>query len=134
MDYLLHVLERTKEYAALKTNEEITPYYADDYIFRGSIIGPITNQHVIDTQSCFNVAEAYPELNRGGFGFQIDHNNPYRCFFFERWTGTHTGVIKLGPLITIPATNRRIETPLHITSITWIPEIKYPYLQLRQRC
>jgi len=121
------VLERTMEYASLKTNEAMAGYYADDYIFRGSIIGPITNQDVIDTQSGFNVADAYPDLDRGLFGFQVDPNNPYRCFFFERWTGTHTGVIKLGPLITIPATNRRIETPLHITSITWNPEGKIAY-------
>ena len=77
------VLERTMEYASLKTNEEMAGYYADDYIFRGSIIGPITNQDVIDTQSGFNVAEAYPDQDRGVFGFTLDPNNPYRCFFFE---------------------------------------------------
>ena len=134
MDYLkfdskptFDVLERTMEYAAMKTNEEMASYYAEDYVFRGSIIGPITNQDVIDTQSGFNVAGAYPNLDRGVFGFTVDPNNPYRCFFFERWTGTHTGTITLGSLIKIPASNKRIETPLHITSITWNPEGRIVY-------
>merc|ERR1711879_598618 len=52
--------------------------------------------------------------------------NPYRCFFFERWTGTHTGEINLGPM-TIPPTGNRIETPIHVTSITWNPQGKIVY-------
>eukprot|EP00962_Isochrysis_galbana_P033576 scaffold11266_cov162-Isochrysis_galbana.AAC.3 len=135
MDYLkfgdaeptFDVLERTMEYAAVKTSEEAVPYYAADYIFRGSIIGPITNQDVIDTQAGFDITGAYPDLDRGVFGFTIDPNNPFRCFFFERWTGTHTGTISIGPLIKLPATRKRVETPLHITSITWNPDGKIVY-------
>ena len=85
------VLERTREYVATKTYDEAAPYYAEDYIFRGSIIGPITAQDVQETQEGFDIVGAYPDLERGIFGMSIDPNKPYRCFFFERWTGTHSG-------------------------------------------
>ena len=135
MDYLkfgdttppFDVLAKTMEYASLKTNEEMIPYYADDYIFRGSIIGPITNDDVKNTQDGFDVVGAYPDLDRGIFGVTVDPNNPYRCFFFERWTGTNKGSLNLGPWIKIPATNARVETPIHITSIVWNPEGKIVY-------
>ena len=78
------VLERTREYVATKTYDEAAPYYAEDYIFRGSIIGPITAQDVQETQEGFDIVGAYPDLERGIFGMSIDPNNPYRCFFFER--------------------------------------------------
>ena len=121
------VLERTREYVATKTYDEAAPYYAEDYIFRGSIIGPITAQDVQETQEGFDIVGAYPDLERGIFGMSIDPNKPYRCFFFERWTGTHSGTINLGSFIKIPASSRRIETPLHVTYLTWNPEGKIVY-------
>ena len=72
--------------------------YADDYVFRGSIIGPISGEEVRDTQEGFSIPLAYPDLARGIFGFTIDPENPYRCLFFERWTATNTGAATLGPL------------------------------------
>jgi len=134
MDYLkfsestptFDVLQKTMEYVSVKSPKERASYCADDYIFRGSIIGPITLQNVIEYQAGSNVAGAYPDLDRGVFGLTVDPNNPYRCLFFERWTGTHTGAINLGPF-KMPATEKRIETPLHITSITWNPEGKIAY-------
>ena len=120
------VLAKTKEYAAASTNEEAIAYYADDYVFRGSIIGPISGQEVADTQKGFKVDTAYPDLDRGIFGFTIDPQNPYRCLFFERWTATNTGEAKIGPR-TLPPTGNRVETPLHVSSITWNPEGKIIY-------
>jgi hypothetical protein len=77
----------------------------------------------------FNIPGAYPDLDRGIFGFTLDPDNPYRCFFFERWTATNTGEIKLGPL-TLPPTGRKVEIPLHVTSITWNPEGKIIYTSI----
>ena len=53
--------------------------------------------------------------------------NPFRCFFFERWTGTMTGSIKIGSLLTLPPTQRRVETPIHVTSVVWNPQGKVVY-------
>ena len=108
------------------TDEEAIAYYADDYVFRGSIIGPISGQEVADTQKGFKIDTAYPDLDRGIFGFTIDPQTPYRCLFFERWTATNTGEAKIGPR-TLPPTGNRVETPLHVSSITWNPEGKINY-------
>lgn len=123
------VLERTQEYvAATAANQEAaSDYHASDYVFRGSIVGPITNRDVVETQKGFNLLGAYPDIDRGIFGYQIDPQNPYRVFFFERWTGTMTGAIKIGSLISLPPTGKRVECPIHITSIVWNPEGKIAY-------
>ena len=118
------VLEKTMEYAAMK---ELPPsLYADDYVFRGPIIGPITNKDVQDTQKGFNIQNAYPDLDRGCFGFTIDPQNPYRCIFFERWTGTHSAELDAG-LFKLPATGNKVELPIHTTSVVWNPEGKIIY-------
>merc|ERR1712129_104518 len=53
MDFLTYdgnptfnVIEKTKEYSSLMDYEEIEKYYDDEYVFRGSIIGPITAKDV----------------------------------------------------------------------------------------
>ena len=38
-----------------------------------------------------------------------------------------TGSIKLGSLVTLPPTQKRIELPIHVTSVVWNPEGKVVY-------
>ena len=124
------VLERTKEYVeATASSQQSTAsdYHANDYIFRGNIVGPITNKDVVETQKGFNLLGAYPDIDRGIFGYTVDPQNPFRVFFFERWTGTMTGSIKIGSLISMPATNKRVECPIHMTSLVWNPDGKIAY-------
>lgn len=121
------VLAKTKEYAASATQDAAAEYYASDYVFRGSVIGPITNKDVRATQEGFNVQAAYPDLDRGVFGFTMDPQNPFRCFFFERWTGTNNGAPLSILGMTFGPTGDRVETPLHITSVTWNPQGKIVY-------
>lgn len=97
--------------ATAKAGGLATDWHADDYVFRGSIVGPITGTDVAETQKGFNLLGAYPDIDRGVYGFTLDPQNPYRVFWFERWTGTMTGAIKIGSLITLPPTQRKIETP-----------------------
>ena len=58
------VLEKTKEYiAASEANGGLaTNYHASDYVFRGSIVGPITGTDVAETQADFNLLGAYRML------------------------------------------------------------------------
>ena len=123
------VVVRTKEYvAASEANGGLaTSYHARDYMFRGSVVGPITGVDVAETHADFNLLGAYPDIDRGIFGYTIDPQNPYRCLFFERWTGTCTGSIKIGSLLTLPPTGNRIETPIHVSSVTWNPEGQVVY-------
>lgn len=120
------VLERTKEYVAAASAGKGLEYLSEDYVFRGPVVGPSTVKDVRETQKGFRMQEAYPDLDRGIFGYTIDPENPYRCIFFERWTGTQKGDVKLGPL-TMPATGKKMETPLHASSLTWNPEGKVIY-------
>lgn len=123
------VLEKAQEYIAATEQGGglATDWHADDYVFRGSVVGPITGREVAETQKGFNLLGAYPDIDRGIFGLTRDPQNPYRCFFFERWTGTMTGEIKIGSLISLPPTKKRVETPIHITSVTFNPEGKVVY-------
>ena len=44
----------------------------------------------------------------------------------ERWEGTNTGEVKIGPS-TNPPTNQQVQLPTHIMSINWTPEEKIIY-------
>jgi hypothetical protein len=123
------VIEKTEEYiaATAASNQVGLEYHASDYVFRGSVVGPINGRDVAETQKGFNLLGAYPDIDRGIFGFSIDPQNPYRCLFMERWTGTNTGEIKIGQFITIPPSGKKVETPIHVSSIVWNPEGKIIY-------
>ena len=87
----------TKEFSKSMTYEDAEAYYDQDYVFRGSIIGPITAEDVRETQKRFNVMGAYPDLKMEQFGFTVDPQNPYRCYYFERWVGTNTESLQFPP-------------------------------------
>lgn len=120
------VLQRTIEFAQSRTYEEAAEYYDKDYVFRGPIIGPITGEEVKRTQQGFRIQDAYPDLETRPFGFCIDPDNPYRCYFMERWEGTNTGQVKIGP-IELEPTNEYVQLPTHMMSINWTPEGKVIY-------
>ena len=56
------VLQKTIDYAQIKTYEEAAAFYDKDYIFRGPIIGPITSNEVKRTQQGFRIQDAYPDI------------------------------------------------------------------------
>jgi hypothetical protein len=84
-----------------------------------------TNKPRANTQG-FKITSAYPDLQTRPFGFTIDPDNPYRCYFFERWEGTNTESVQIGPA-TLPPTNAGVKLPTHIMSIHWTPEGKIKY-------
>lgn len=43
------VVEMTKEYSSKMSHDEREKYYDDEYLFRGSIIGPITSKDIRET-------------------------------------------------------------------------------------
>jgi len=133
MDFLMYdsqpnfdVVEMTKEYSSKMSQDEREKYYDDEYLFRGSIIGPITSKDIRETQKGFNILDAYPDIQIEKFGYTIDPENPYRCYWFERWKGTNTGPLNIGPLKLSP-TNKVAKTPTHIMAVNWTPEGKIIY-------
>jgi len=121
------VLAKTKEYSKCSTYDELEPYYDHKrYVFRGSIIGPITSKDIRETQKKFNILDAYPDLNIDTFGYTIDPENPFKCYWFERWRGTNQAAIQIGP-ISLPKTDAYADIPTHIMSVNWTPEEKIIY-------
>ncbi len=145
MDYLkfdksiptFDVIQKTIEYTSTSgyksfSLKDIPPnYYSSDYIFRGPIVGPINRKDLVQTNTFFNLKQAYPDLDRQTFGYCIDPENPYRVMFFERWKGTHSGTLPgLGPLPPLEATNKVSISPVMPFSIVWDPEGKIIYESL----
>ncbi|KAL7501810.1 hypothetical protein ACHAWX_000368 [Stephanocyclus meneghinianus] len=120
------VLSKTIAFATSKTYEERNEFLSSDYVFRGPIIGPITFNDVKNTQQGFNIMDAFPNLETRPFGFTVDPDNPYRCYWFERWEGTNTDSVKIGKLV-LPPTNSDVKLPTHIMSVHWTPEGKIKY-------
>lgn len=120
------VMAKTIAFAECTEYSQIDKFLADDYVFRGPIIGPITAEDVRKTQQGFKIQEAYPNLQTRPFGFTIDPDNPYRCYYFERWEGTNTQPVKIGPAELKP-TNANVQLPTHIMSLHWTPEGKVRY-------
>ena len=120
MDYLkfggstpsFDVLAKTREYTstpgyrAFRLRDIPTDYYADDYVFRGPIVGPFNRDDLVSTNLAFGLDSAFPDLERSAFGFTVDPENPYRVLFFERWKGTNSGPIAISQasLPTTPCT------------------------------
>lgn len=130
------VLERVKQYTSEPGYKSFvlrdipSDYYADDYVFRGPIVGPINRKELVQTNTVFGIDKAFPDLDRQTFGFTIDPENPYRVLFFERWKATHTGNLAIDGLPLGPATGNKSISPVMPFSITFNPSGKIIYESL----
>ena len=96
---------------------------------RGPVIGPVTRKDLRDNGPGIALQKAYPKLQIDTFGYTIDPQNPYRCLYFQRWTGVHENDLDMYGDI-YPATNKRAETPLAVFSVVWNPEGQIVYEQV----
>jgi hypothetical protein len=122
------VIEKTKEYLSyIESNTTPDPsVYHKDYVLRGPVIGPINLKDVYEVQAGLDLITAFPDLRIESFGHTIDPENPYRCLYFQRWSATHTGILKAGDQI-LPPTYNKIELPVSVFSVVWTPEQKIIY-------
>jgi hypothetical protein len=105
-------------------------YYAEDYVFRGPIVGPISRKDLVETNTSFGLELAFPDLDRQAFGFCVDPNNPFRCLYFERWTATSSGELRLPGLPPVPPSGKKSVSPAFPFSVVWNPEGKIIYEHL----
>eukprot|EP01083_Nonionella_stella_P099409 279526_1 len=125
------VLAKAQEYIATQTtsSNRSEDWYAADYVLRGPVIGPINRSDLAKSQKGLGIAAAFPDLKLDTFGFTIDPENPYRCFYFQRWRGTNSGELDSYGTI-YPATGTEMETPVSVFSIVFNPEGKIVYEQV----
>jgi hypothetical protein len=122
------VIEKTKEYLSY-IESRTTPdpsWYHKDYVLRGPVVGPINLKDLYEVQTGLDLITAFPDLRIETFGHTIDPENPYRCLYFQRWSATHSGILKVGEQIMQPTYNS-IELPVSVFCIVWTPEQKIIY-------
>lgn len=126
-DVLGKTVEYVDNFAGSGPSED---YYDENYVLRGGVIGPLTRKDLRETQEGFSLKIAFPDITIQSFGFAVDPENPYRCFWFQRWRATHSGVLKLGSGEEIQPTMNAMEPPVWVNSVVWTPEQKIIYEQV----
>lgn len=124
------IVKKTKEYIQTQQIGKIDEnFYADDYVLRGPVIGPINRADLAKSQKGLGIVDAFPDLKIETFGYTVDPQNPYRCFYFQRWTGTNSNDLDNYGTI-MPATGIEMETPVSVFSVVYNPEGKIVYEQV----
>jgi hypothetical protein len=114
------VLAKTQEYVSKfdTVGGPSEDYYGKDYVLRGAVIGPMTRADLVATQTGFDLKAGFPDLTQSSFGFAVDPENPFRCFWLQRWHGTNTGSLTVGGT-QVPPTYKTYESPVWTNSVVW---------------
>jgi len=123
------VIAKTTEYVNAQSWELDESIYDKDYVLRGPVIGPINRKDLRGSQTGLGLREAFPNVNIDTFGYTIDPENPYRCFYFQRWRAVHEADLDAYGDI-FPATGVEMEAPVSVFSVVWTPEGKIIYEQV----
>lgn len=124
------VLAKAQEYVESQgKSENMEEWYAPDYVLRGPVIGPITRKDLTDNQQGLGILSAFPDLAVDSFGFTLDPENPYRCFYSQRWRGTHTEDMNSFGQVH-PATGTEMESPVSVFSVVFNQQGKVVYDQV----
>ena len=62
----------------------------DDFVFRAPTIGPLNKKDYINTMTTLETYVGYPDITPNAFGFTQDPDEPLKCIFWTRATGTFT--------------------------------------------
>jgi hypothetical protein len=98
--------------------------FAEDFIFRGPVIGPLNKKDYTEVLEYFSIYKAFPDIDPNCFGFTVDPEDPYRVWFFLRATGTYQNPLG-GPLgKIIKPDNQRYRGSLETWSLTFDENLK----------
>lgn len=64
--------------------------FAEDFIFRGPVIGPLNKEDYTEVLEYFSIYKAFPDIDPNCFGFSVDPDEPLRVWFQVRASGTYT--------------------------------------------
>ena len=123
-------LERlTEEYLATPSPD----WWADDYVFRGPVIGPLVKKDFIETLKGVaggpdSLEIAFPDLNVNVFGITADDPiEPNRVWYFVRPRGNFTGPFEHPVVGTIEPTGAEYIAPPEARSVVFNDEGKIVY-------
>ena len=102
--------------------------FAEDFIFRGPVIGPLNKVDYEEVLEYFSIYKAFPDINPNCFGYSIDPDNPLRVWFQLRASGTYTKPLggPVGKIIKPNGTKYRGST--ETWSLTFDRTLKARYL------
>lgn len=106
--------------------------FADDFCFRGEILGPMNKAGYIKNLGFFRLYDAFPDIQPNSGSFTVDAANPRRVWFINRVTGTHKGAIPIplapGVPYSFPATGSVIAGGPEMLSVVWDREMRVKML------
>jgi hypothetical protein len=125
------VLAKTKDWIGSQATPEGVgeDIYDKNCVMRAPVVGPLVRKDLRETVKGFDIQTAFPDLQVDTFGFTIDPENPFRCFYFQRWRGTNTGPLQVG-MQTVEPTGNYAETPVAVFTVVWTPEQQIIYTQV----
>jgi len=127
------VFAKTKEYVETVTAGQQLPesLFDEEYVLRGPVIGPINHADLAASQKGLGLREAYPDFRIDSFGYTIDPENPYRCFYFQRWRAVQEAPLDAyGDLYSDGIGIGEAEMPVGVFSVVWTPDEKIVYEQV----
>lgn len=111
------VIQCAQLYLALNQDEVAAPeLLADNFEFKGPIIGPLGKSKYIEQFKSFDFRGAFPDAITNWHHFRVDPFEPNRVWFTCRGTGTNTGAAP--PLINEP-TGKIFDSPPQACSLSF---------------
>jgi len=105
----------TKEYLAHPSPD----WWAEDFVFRGPVIGPLCKKDLINTLSAnIELKKAFPDLQVNAYGFSADDPiEPNRVWWMQRPRGTFAGPFEHPTKGIIEPTNTPYIAPPEVLSV-----------------
>lgn len=116
-------------YAPMSTETE-TELLSDDFVFRGSVFGPLNKQDYVSTIKQLKPYEGFPDIQHNSFGFTQDPEDPNRIWFFVKQTGTMTQDWTPFDKMTLRANGKATVSPTEAWNMIFSPDGKLKYISV----
>mmetsp|Transcript_55621 Transcript_55621/g.178450 ORF Transcript_55621/g.178450 Transcript_55621/m.178450 type:complete len:268 (-) Transcript_55621:220-1023(-) len=102
---------------------------AEDFVFRGPVIGPLNKPDYKRALDYFSLYKAFPDISPNCFGFNVDPEDPLRVWFFVRASGTNSAKVggffgKAAALVTSPDQGTKLRGSPEAWSLTFNEDLQ----------
>jgi len=125
------LIEKTKDIVDNKSgfySSYDASVFAEDFVFRGSLVGPLNKKDYLGTMKAFSIHKSIPDINANSWGYSIDPEDPNRVWFMVRNTGTFSGDPMLPDLANIQPNGQELQGCPETFSVLYDEEEKVKYL------